>query len=130
METPINEMVDFLRRAVLRQADDGLTDGQLLVRLIEQRDQTAVTALVQRHGSMVWGVCRRILRNHHDAEDAFQATFLVLVRKAVSIRQSIRSMLPTSRNTWAASSRTAGSRGWSRRNNSLNASASAATLRR
>jgi RNA polymerase sigma factor (sigma-70 family) len=87
METQINEVVDFLRRAALRQADGGLTDGQLLGRFIEQRDQAAVAALVQRHGPMVWGVCRRILRHHHDAEDAFQATFLVLVRKAVSIRQ-------------------------------------------
>src|SRR5262245_50930435 len=87
MESQINEVVDYLRRAALRQGDGGLTDGQLLARFIEQRDQAAVAALVQRHGPMVWGVCRRILRNHHDAEDAFQATFLVLVRKAVSIRQ-------------------------------------------
>jgi RNA polymerase sigma factor (sigma-70 family) len=87
METQINEVVDFLRRAALQQTEGGLTDGQLLARFIEQRDQAAVTALVQRHGPMVWGVCHRILRNLHDAEDAFQATFLVLVRKAVSIRQ-------------------------------------------
>ena len=87
METQINEVAQFLRRAALRQENAGLTDGQLLARFIEQRDQAAITALVQRHGPMVWGVCRRILRNHHDAEDAFQATFLVLVRKAVSIRQ-------------------------------------------
>jgi RNA polymerase sigma factor (sigma-70 family) len=86
METQINEVVDSLRRAALRQGDGGLTDGQLLAHFIERREQAAVAALVQRHGPMVWGVCRRILRNHHDVEDAFQATFLVLVRRAVSIR--------------------------------------------
>src|SRR5262245_23998986 len=87
MESQINEVVDYLRRAALRQGDGGLTDGELLGRFLELRDEAAVTALVRRHGPMVWGVCHRILRNHHDAEDAFQATFLVLVRKAVSIRQ-------------------------------------------
>ena len=85
METQINEVVNSVRRAALRQENAGLTDGQLLACFIEQRDQAAITALVQRHGPMVWGVCRRLL-NQHDAEDAFQATFLVLVRKAVSIR--------------------------------------------
>src|SRR5262249_1201188 len=85
METQINEVVDFLRRAARRQGDGGLTDGQLLARFIEHREPAAVAALVRRHGPMVWGVRRRILRNHHDAEDAFQATFLVLVRKAPSI---------------------------------------------
>jgi RNA polymerase sigma factor (sigma-70 family) len=87
MPTPINDVVQLLRRTALRPEVGGLTDGQLLARFIEQRDHTAITALVQRHGPMVWGVCRRLLRNHHDAEDAFQATFLVLVRKAGSVRQ-------------------------------------------
>jgi RNA polymerase sigma factor (sigma-70 family) len=87
MPTQIDEVVQHLRRATLRHDEAGLTDGQLLGRFIEQRDEAAVAAIVRRHGPMVWGVCRRIVRTHHDAEDAFQATFLVLVRKAGSVRQ-------------------------------------------
>jgi RNA polymerase sigma factor (sigma-70 family) len=90
METQINEIVNSLRRAALRHEEGGLTDGQLLARFLERREQAAIAALVERHGPMIWGVCCRILRNHHDAEDAFQATFLVLVRKAGSIRQRER----------------------------------------
>src|SRR6476661_4239709 len=65
---------------------DGLRDGELLGRYVDRRDEAALAALVNRHGPMVWGVCRRHL-SHHDAEDAFQATFIVLVRKAASIAQ-------------------------------------------
>jgi RNA polymerase sigma factor (sigma-70 family) len=87
MTLQLRDLVQQLRSTALGRDDAGLTDGQLLVRFIDHRDQAAVSALVRRHGSMVWGVCQRILGGHHDAEDAFQATFLVLLRKAHSIRQ-------------------------------------------
>jgi RNA polymerase sigma factor (sigma-70 family) len=83
--SPINRVIDHLRRTVLLPDGAGLGDGELLGSFIERHDETALAALVRRHGPMVWGVCRRLLP-HHDAEDAFQATFLVLVRKAASIR--------------------------------------------
>ena len=87
----IHDVVQHLRRTVLRDGA-GLTDGQLLESYISRRDEAALSSLVLRHGPMVWGVCRRVLHSHHDAEDAFQATFLVLVRRARSIHP--RHMLP------------------------------------
>src|SRR5579871_4806304 len=64
-----------------------MTDRQLLQDFVEHNEQAAFSLLVERHGPMVYGVCRRILGNHHDAEEAFQATFLILARKARSIVQ-------------------------------------------
>src|SRR5438105_7472377 len=81
----MSEVIQHLRRAVLLRDGAGLTDGQLLEDYLSHGNEAAFATLVRRHGPMVWGVCRRVLRNYHDAEDAFQATFLVLVRKATSI---------------------------------------------
>jgi RNA polymerase sigma factor (sigma-70 family) len=75
---PMSEVIQHLRRA-------GLTDGQLLEAFISHREGAALEALVRRHGPMVWGTVRRLLDNYHDAEDAFQVTFLVLVRRAASV---------------------------------------------
>jgi RNA polymerase sigma factor (sigma-70 family) len=74
-----------LRGMVNTAAGSGLTDAQLLERFLAQRDEAAFEVLLWRHGPTVWRVCRRLLRQEQDAEDAFQATFLVLARKAGSI---------------------------------------------
>src|SRR5262245_38783436 len=81
----INHVIQGLRKAFLLQHGAEQTDKQLLDRFINHREGAPLEMLVRRHGLMVWGVCRRLLPNHQDAEDAFQATFLVLVRKATSI---------------------------------------------
>jgi RNA polymerase sigma factor (sigma-70 family) len=75
----------FLRQLAGGAAGDETADGQLLRRFAGQREEAAFAALVQRHGPMVLGVCRRVLRDPHDVDDAFQATFLVLARKAGSL---------------------------------------------
>src|SRR5579885_2465182 len=82
----MDTVIRHLRRAALRQGAAGRTDGQLLTSFIDHKDEAAFEALVRRHGPMVWGVCRRVAGNHHDAEDALQATLLVLARKASSVR--------------------------------------------
>jgi RNA polymerase sigma factor (sigma-70 family) len=79
-------VIRHLRRAALLYTVEGLTDSQLLEAFLSRREDAAFEALLRRHGPMVLGVCRRVLRNTHDAEDAFQATFMVLTRKASSLR--------------------------------------------
>lgn len=63
-----------------------LTDGQLLELYLDGRDGDAFATIVQRHGPMVFGICRRVLPDEQEAEDAFQATFIVLAKKASSVR--------------------------------------------
>jgi RNA polymerase sigma factor (sigma-70 family) len=82
---PIQSVVDHLRGLVVAPDVAGLPDGALLERFLARRDEAAFEALVRRHGPMVLGVCRRLLPSPQDAEDAFQATFLVFVRKAAGI---------------------------------------------
>jgi Sigma-70 region 2 len=75
-----------LRRIIGAGSTAAESDGRLLEQFACQQDEAAFTEIVRRHGPMVLAVCRRVLRDSHDAEDAFQATFLVLARKATSIR--------------------------------------------
>src|SRR5947207_3022053 len=85
VDTALDSVSRQLRRAAFLRDADALTDGQLLDCFLARSEDAAFEALVRRHGPMVLGVCRRVLGNAHDAEDAFQATFLVLARKAASI---------------------------------------------
>ncbi|MCI0378111.1 MAG: sigma-70 family RNA polymerase sigma factor, partial [Gemmataceae bacterium] len=84
-----------LNRIVAPAGTDELGDAELLQRFARRRDQAAFELLVWRHGPMVFGLCQRLLRHEQDAEDALQATFLVLVRKASSIskKESLASWL-------------------------------------
>jgi RNA polymerase sigma factor (sigma-70 family) len=91
----LSHVLQHLRRIHLLGPDPNLNDGELLERFFQHGDQTAFEVLVQRYGSMVLGVCQRILRNTHDTEDAFQAVFLVLANKGRSLlgRQTIGNWL-------------------------------------
>ncbi|MGH7169830.1 MAG: sigma-70 family RNA polymerase sigma factor, partial [Gemmataceae bacterium] len=79
-------VLQHLHRLAREEQASKLSDQECLERFVAQRDEDAFAVLVRRHGPMVRGVCRRLLHHRQDAEDAFQATFLVLARKAGSVR--------------------------------------------
>ncbi len=80
-----NPLLHQVRHLIGGASATAMTDGQLLERFLAHRDEAAVEVLVRRYGPLVFGVCRRVLHDAHTAEDAFQATFLVLMRKAPSL---------------------------------------------
>ena len=93
-----NALIRFVRRIV---ASGDIGDRQLLERFNRAGDEEAFAALVQRHGPMVFGVCRRLLDDVHAAEDCFQATFLILASRARAVRPTagqippaVRALLP------------------------------------
>jgi RNA polymerase sigma factor (sigma-70 family) len=110
--TPLDSVLRHLRDLTAGAGSADHTDGQLLQRFVNRADQAAFASLVQRHGPMVLGVLRRLLRQEQDAEDAFQATFLVLARKAAGIgkQNSVGSFLHGVAVRLALKARTAAAR--------------------
>ena len=85
MPAELQVLIRHVRRVAGRRELLNRSDRDLLTEYAHQRDEEAFTALVSRHAALVAGVCRRVLRNQQDVEDVFQATFLVLSRKAPSV---------------------------------------------
>src|SRR4051812_6147487 len=83
----LHGVLQHLRKVAAAQSYRDCPDHDLLERFVKHTDDAAFTALVERHGPMVLGVCRRALADRADAEDVCQATFLVLARKAARIRK-------------------------------------------
>src|SRR6266852_3836078 len=83
----LDSVLHYIRSLLAAGQTRELPDRELLQRFVTLRDEAAFSAIVERHGPVVMGVCRRTLRSEHHAEDACQATFLVLARKAGSIRK-------------------------------------------
>ena len=94
MPAELQVLICYLRRVVGRRELSRRSDRELLTAYSRSRDEEAFTALVSRHAGLVAGVCRRLLRNEQDIEDVFQATFLVLSRKAGSV------LLPETLASW------------------------------
>jgi RNA polymerase sigma-70 factor (ECF subfamily) len=84
---PLLDFLQHLRSLAGTEEEAGQSDGELLQRFAAARDEAAFATLLRRHGPLVWGLCRQVLGEVHAAEDVFQATFLVLARRAGSIRR-------------------------------------------
>ena len=84
---PLDAVIRHIRAMAAERQTGRQNDRELLERFVECQDRAALAALVQRHGPMVRGLCRRLLRHEQDVDDAFQATFLVLLSKGHSIRK-------------------------------------------
>jgi RNA polymerase sigma factor (sigma-70 family) len=112
MTTPLEGMLPCLRRMFAAKGNDNVADAELVRRFAQQRDEAAFELLVWRHGRMVLHVCRRILGHEQEAEDAFQATFLALARRAGAIRKqaSVPSWLHTVASRIAFAARARGGR--------------------
>jgi RNA polymerase sigma factor (sigma-70 family) len=85
--TPVDSLLRYLDALAERRSTEGLADGELLRRFATRGDESSFAALVRRHGPFVLQVCRRLLADPHTAEDVFQATFLVLARRANFLRK-------------------------------------------
>src|SRR5262245_9890737 len=86
MTKQLDCVLDHVHKLIGTRRETDISDGELLDRFVTRHDNGAFETLVRRHGPMVLRTCRKAVGNGHDAEDAFQATFLVLARKAASIR--------------------------------------------
>src|SRR5215471_14079957 len=86
-QTPLQLFLNRLRHRTIGSSENPLSDAQLLDRFVSTRDEAAFELLVWRHGGLVLGLCRRLVRQEQDAEDAFQATFLTLAQKAECIHK-------------------------------------------
>jgi RNA polymerase sigma factor (sigma-70 family) len=85
----LSPILRHLRRVIPPRDGDGTADAHLLERFVHQKDEAAFELLLWRHGPMVWSLCQRVLQDFHEAEDAFQATMLVLARKGGSINKQL-----------------------------------------
>ncbi|MFT3882622.1 MAG: sigma-70 family RNA polymerase sigma factor [Gemmatales bacterium] len=82
----MSDLVTFLGKEIVNPANERVTDSQLVEAVVAEHDEAAFEMLIRRHGSMVWGVCSRMVQQQQDAEDAFQATFMTLLQKAGTIK--------------------------------------------